>query len=151
MRLWYLSHRRPAKAQASLRIRAVSPEPSLFTHMNFGSRRSVRLKIRHLAPLDVQKVPKSHELAQPIVAKVLTPLWRLILYRRYKVKHKHDLLVAYANLYFQIILSSNYLLTLCLKGYIIICEVCSLRINWFNVVKNAKRAYDFMFLLPCKT
>ena len=31
MRLWYLSHRRPAKAQASLRIRAVLPEPSLFT------------------------------------------------------------------------------------------------------------------------
>ena len=33
MRLWYLSHRRPAKAQASLRIRTVSPEPSLFAHM----------------------------------------------------------------------------------------------------------------------
>ena len=30
MRLWYLSHRQPAKAQASLRICAVSPEPSLF-------------------------------------------------------------------------------------------------------------------------
>ena len=28
MRLWYLSHRRPAKAQASLLICAVSPEPS---------------------------------------------------------------------------------------------------------------------------
>ena len=36
MRLWYLSHRRPAKAQASLRIRAVSPEPSLFAHMKYG-------------------------------------------------------------------------------------------------------------------
>ena len=42
MRLWYLSHRRPAKAQASLRIRAVSPEPSLFAHMKYGSRRWVR-------------------------------------------------------------------------------------------------------------
>ena len=31
MRLWYLSHRRPAKAQASLHICTVSPEPSLFT------------------------------------------------------------------------------------------------------------------------
>ena len=49
MRLWYLSHRRPANAQASLRIRAVSPEPSLFAHMNYGSRRRVRPKIRHLA------------------------------------------------------------------------------------------------------
>ena len=75
MWLWYLSHRRPAKAQTSLRIRAVSPEPLLFAHMNYGSRRRVRPKIRHLAPLDDwacvfeewiyggQKVPKSHELA----------------------------------------------------------------------------------------
>ena len=38
MRLWYLSHRRPANAQVSLGIHAVSPEPSLFTHMNYGSR-----------------------------------------------------------------------------------------------------------------
>ena len=50
MILWCLSHRRPAKAQASLRIRAVSPEPSLFTHMKCGSRRRVRQKIKHLAP-----------------------------------------------------------------------------------------------------
>ena len=52
MRLWYLSHRRPAKAQASLHIRAVSPEPSLFAHMKHGSRRSVGPEIRHLAPHD---------------------------------------------------------------------------------------------------
>ena len=52
MRLWYLSHRRPAKAQVSLRICAVSPEPFLFAHMKYGSRRSVQLKIRHLSPLD---------------------------------------------------------------------------------------------------
>ena len=76
MSLWYLSHRRPAKAQASLRIRAVSPEPSLFAHMKYGSRRKVRPEIRHLVPWDgwvcafedwvygEQKVPQSHELAQ---------------------------------------------------------------------------------------
>ena len=52
MRLWYLSHRRPAKTQASLRIRTVSPEPSLFAHMKYRSRRRVQPKIRHLAPLD---------------------------------------------------------------------------------------------------
>ena len=52
MRLWYLSHWRPAKAQAILRIRAVSQEPLLFAHMKYGSRRRVRPKIRHLAPLD---------------------------------------------------------------------------------------------------
>ena len=44
MRLWYLPHRRPAKAQASLRIRAVSPEPSLFAHMKYGSRQRVPTK-----------------------------------------------------------------------------------------------------------
>ena len=42
MRLWYLSHRRPAKAQASLRIRAVSAEPSLFADMKYGSKCSRR-------------------------------------------------------------------------------------------------------------
>ena len=44
MRLWYLPHMRPAKAQASLRIRAVSPEPSLFAYMKYGSRRRVQPK-----------------------------------------------------------------------------------------------------------
>ena len=52
MRLWYLSHRRQANAQASLRIRAVSPEPLLSTHMKYGSRHRVRPKISHLPPLD---------------------------------------------------------------------------------------------------
>ena len=52
MRLWYLSHRRPAKAQASLRIHAVSPEPSLFALIKYGSRRRVRPEIKHLVPLD---------------------------------------------------------------------------------------------------
>ena len=42
--IWYLSHRQPAKAQASLRIRAVSPEPSMFAHMKYGNRRKVQKK-----------------------------------------------------------------------------------------------------------
>ena len=46
MRLWYLSHRRPAKVKASLRIRAVLPKPSLLAHMKYGSRRNVQPKIR---------------------------------------------------------------------------------------------------------
>ena len=53
MRLWYLLPRRPAKAQACLRIHAVSPEPSLFAHIKYGSRRRVQPEIRYLAPLDV--------------------------------------------------------------------------------------------------
>ena len=36
--------RRPAKAQASLCIRAVSPEPSLFAHMKYGSRQRITQK-----------------------------------------------------------------------------------------------------------
>ena len=47
MKLWYLSHRRPAKAQVSLRIRAVLSEPSLFAHMKYGSRQRIQPKIRH--------------------------------------------------------------------------------------------------------
>ena len=35
---WSLSHRRAAKAQTSLRIRAVWPQPSLFAHTINGSR-----------------------------------------------------------------------------------------------------------------
>ena len=46
MRLWYLSHRWPAKAQASLRICAVSSEPLLFAHLKYGSKRRVQPKIR---------------------------------------------------------------------------------------------------------
>ena len=54
MRLWYLSLRRPAKAHASLRIRVVSTEPSLFAHMKYGSR---------LAPLNgFTKDEKNHNL-----------------------------------------------------------------------------------------
>ena len=52
MGLWYLSHRRPAKAEASLCICIVLPEPSLFAHRKHRSRQKVWLKIRHLAPLD---------------------------------------------------------------------------------------------------
>ena len=44
----YFDIQNPAKAQASLRIRAVSPEPSLFAGIKYGNRRRVRQKIRHL-------------------------------------------------------------------------------------------------------
>ena len=52
MGLWYLPHRRPAKCQASLRIRAVSLEPSLFAHMKYGSSQRIGQKIRRLASLN---------------------------------------------------------------------------------------------------
>ena len=43
---------RAAKVQASLRIRAVSPEPSLLAHTSSKSRGTFRQKARSLAPLN---------------------------------------------------------------------------------------------------
>ena len=51
-RIWYLSHLRAAKVQASLRIRAVSPEPSLLAHTSSESRGTFRQKTRSLTPLN---------------------------------------------------------------------------------------------------
>ena len=51
MGLWYLSHRRPAKAQESLRISAVSTEPLPFAHMKYERTQRIQQKIRHLTPL----------------------------------------------------------------------------------------------------
>ena len=51
-RIWYLSPMRAAKVQASLRIRAVSPEPSLLAHTSSESRGNFRQKARSLAPLN---------------------------------------------------------------------------------------------------
>ena len=51
-RIWYLSLIRAAKVQASLRIRAVSPEPSLLAHTSSESRGTFRQKARFLAPLN---------------------------------------------------------------------------------------------------
>ena len=51
-RIWYLSPMRAAKVQASLRIRAVSPEPSLLAHTSSVSRGTFRQKTRSLAPLN---------------------------------------------------------------------------------------------------
>ena len=51
-RIWYLSHMRAAKVQASLRIRAVWPEPALLAHTSSESRGTFRQKARSLAPLN---------------------------------------------------------------------------------------------------
>ena len=51
-RICYLSPMRAAKVQASLRIRAVSPEPSLLAHTNIESRGTFRQKARSLPPLN---------------------------------------------------------------------------------------------------
>ena len=51
-RTWYLSPMRAAKVQASLRIRAVSPEPSLLAHTSSESRGTFRQKARSLTPLN---------------------------------------------------------------------------------------------------
>ena len=51
-RIWYLKPMRAAKVQANLRIRAVSPEPSLLTHISSESKGTFRQKARSLAPLN---------------------------------------------------------------------------------------------------
>ena len=51
-RIWYLSPMRAAKVQASLRIRAVSPESSLLAHTSSESRGTFRQKARSLASLN---------------------------------------------------------------------------------------------------
>ena len=51
--IWYLSPMRAAKVQASLRIRAVLPEPSLLAHTSSMSRGTFRQKARTLALLNV--------------------------------------------------------------------------------------------------
>ena len=50
--IWYLSPMRAAKVQASLHIRAVSPEPLLLAHTSSESRRTFRQNARSLAPLN---------------------------------------------------------------------------------------------------
>ena len=51
-RIWYLSPMRVAKVQASLRIRAVSPEPPLLGHTSSESIGTFRQKARSLVPLN---------------------------------------------------------------------------------------------------
>ena len=50
--IWYLSPMPAAKVEASLRIRAVSPEPPLLAHTSSESRGTFRQKGRSLAPLN---------------------------------------------------------------------------------------------------
>ena len=51
-RIWYLSPMRAAKVQASLRIRAVSPEPLLLAYTSSETRGTFRQKARSLASLN---------------------------------------------------------------------------------------------------
>ena len=51
-RIWYLLPMRAAKVQASLRIRAVSPEPPLLAYASNESRETFRQKARSLASLN---------------------------------------------------------------------------------------------------
>ena len=51
-RIWYLSHMRAAKVQASLRIRTVSPKLPLLARISNESRGTFRQTARSLAPLN---------------------------------------------------------------------------------------------------
>ena len=69
-------------AKASLRIRAVSPEPSLFAHMEYGSRQRAGPKIRHLALLNARlkneftEDEKYHNLMRWLISDMCT-FWQV--------------------------------------------------------------------------
>ena len=69
MRLWYLSHRRPAKAQASLRIRAVS---------SAQSRQSLRCS--HTWSMEVDEGSDQNQASSP-TRWLSTRVWRMSLRR----------------------------------------------------------------------
>ena len=144
MRLWYISHRRSFgirdcsilkivwasswdygtyRIGDQRRLRRAAHPGSLsrafaIAHMNYGSRRRVRPKIRHLAPLDGcacvfeewiyggQKMPKSHELARirdwnifwylqnPLVSKDCKILWYLGTVESSSIRGLENLLVS---------------------------------------------------------
>ena len=51
-RIWHLLHRRAVKSQTSLRMRTVSPEPTLHVDTKYGSRGRLRPNSSPLASLD---------------------------------------------------------------------------------------------------
>ena len=70
MRLWFLSHRWSAKAQASLRIRAVSPEPSLFTHLKYGPTKNQTSSCQILAKIKFSRIIVDLQYSHRMMANV---------------------------------------------------------------------------------
>ena len=99
-RNWYLSPMWAAKVQASLRIRAVSPEPPLVAHTSSESRGTFRQKARSLAPLNgwacavkichdgMLKDTNSLDAPQMIPSTVITIIMQIICNREF-VWHFH--------------------------------------------------------------
>ena len=84
MRLWYLSHRRPAKVQENLRIRIALPQPSLFAHLKYRNRRRARPKIRHVAPLMAANARLKNEFSEDEKCHYLMRWLNYVLYKRNK-------------------------------------------------------------------
>ena len=74
-RIWYLSAVRAAKVQASLRIRAVSPEPSLLAHTSIESRGTLRMARLRLSK--ILFLPKLYARQKPHFSS----LWKLFAFR----------------------------------------------------------------------
>ena len=95
----YLSHLRSAKAQASLRMRTVSPEPSLLAYIQFGFGLRLRQKLGTVTLLDSCACEfeecvsayaiRCHYLkASPIILSVIHSYlfkWASVLYRAFIV------------------------------------------------------------------
>ena len=89
-RIWYLSHMRAAKVQASLRIRAVSPEPPLLAHTSSESRGTFRRKARSLAPLNgwACAVKICHDGCSKTQIRLTRPI--CVLYHRQLLPHENS-------------------------------------------------------------
>ena len=88
-------------------IRAVSPEPSLFAHMKYGSRQRVGPKIRHLAPLDgcACAIEEKNEFTEDEKCHNLMS-WLIFSFRNSKAHTLHDthILSAYRSMIMDVIL-----------------------------------------------
>ena len=120
-RIWYLLPMRAAKVQASLRIRAVSPEPPLLAHTSSESRGTFRQKARSLAPLngwacavkicndgmleDTNSLDGAHISIHDgiLILYTLSDIWNLHNYK----PCIHDFVISFWYLYLQNVVSEN--------------------------------------------
>ena len=109
-RIWFLSPMRAAKVQASLHIRAVSPEPSLLAHTSSESRGTFRQKARSLGPLNgwacavkichdgmfedtnsldaAQMIPASDSIIELSILPLKTPISQFL--RNFSIEHRFE-------------------------------------------------------------
>ena len=93
-RIWYLLPMQAVKVQASLCIRAVSPEPPLLAHTSSESRGTFRQKARSLAPLNgwacAVKMTECSKTQIHLTGLILANLLTQVVYSLYESQLFHD-------------------------------------------------------------